>query len=136
MQTFIKQNKSRIIHIILIFYWLVLFIATTLPGKEVPDVGISDKVEHFTAYGILSILLYLTFVSQKNFPLLNKYPVLFTILICAMYGIIDELHQLLIPGRSCDIYDFFADFIGVMLGQLIITLLTQVRFLRNLFSFD
>lgn len=136
MLILIKQNKTKLVHTLLVIYWIVLFIATSLPGKEVPDVGISDKIEHFTAYGFLSILLYLTFLSQKKYRLFSRNPALFTILIISLYGIMDELHQLLIPGRSCDIHDFFADFIGVLVGLIIVTLLTQSRVFKNIFSFD
>jgi VanZ family protein len=36
---------------------------------------------------------------------------------------LDELHQLFIPGRSCDILDWTADTAGVIIGVIIMTLL-------------
>ena len=40
----------------------------------------------------------------------------YAILFSAVYGIIDELHQSLIPGRSCDILDWIADILGAFLS--------------------
>ena len=41
------------------------------------------------------------------------------IIIASVYGIFDELHQLLIPGRSAEFLDWLADFFGAMTGVLI-----------------
>lgn len=117
-------------------YWLILFAATTIPGKQVPNIGVSDKIEHFAAYSVLSFLLYLTFISQQKIKLLYYYPLLFTILVSALYGVLDELHQILIPGRSCDTFDIIADFMGALLGILIVTQITKIPAVKRILSFD
>lgn len=40
------------------------------------------------------------------------------VLITSTYGIIDEIHQSFVPGRSCSIFDWIADTGGAILGAL------------------
>ena len=107
----------------LIFYWLIILTLTSLPGNDVPDVKINDKIEHFLAFGGLGFLLYLSLKVQDKVKIIKKLPWLFTILLVALYAAFDELHQLFIPGRMCDIKDWIADMIGVTIGVMSMALL-------------
>jgi VanZ family protein len=120
---YLRKNKIYLIYLPLGLYWIALFIATSIPTEYIPAVGVSDKLNHFFAYLVLSVLLYLTFIFQEKAPLLREYPATFTLLIGSVYGIIDELHQLLIPGRHAEVLDWIADFLGVIAGILIVKLL-------------
>ncbi len=121
MSNFTGNNKAKLINVVLGIYWLILFIATTLPGKDLPKTGIGDKTEHFTAYGILSVLLSLSMMFQDKYFLIKKHFALAALTVISVYAALDELHQLFIPGRSCDILDWSADFIGASIGILIVT---------------
>ena len=114
-----------LVYLPLIFYWLLLFTLTTLPSKSIPAIGVNDKVEHLLAYFGLSFLLYLTLLFQKKSILFKKNALLFTLTFVFLYGIIDEVHQLLIPGRSCEFFDFTADMLGGILGVIIIRILIR-----------
>jgi VanZ family protein len=107
----------------LIFYWLLILTLTSLPGNDMPNIKIWDKLEHFLAFGGLGFLLHLSLRVQNKFIVLKKLPWLFTILIVACYAAFDELHQLFIPGRSCDINDWIADMIGVTIGVVLMALM-------------
>ncbi|HEX2962766.1 MAG: VanZ family protein [Ignavibacteria bacterium] len=126
MFKYLERNKMYFIYIPLVLYWIVLFVATTLPGNDVPSLGVSDKIEHFTAYMVLSVLLCFTYLFQKKFRLLSSRPFLMTILTVTVYGALDELHQLLVPGRSCDILDLTADVTGALLGLLLVFIIKQL----------
>ncbi|MGE5402208.1 MAG: VanZ family protein [Ignavibacteriales bacterium] len=126
MLSFFERNKKYLIYFPLIVYWIILFIATTLPGKDVPSLGISDKIEHFTAYMILSVLLCFTYMFQRRFSILYLRPFLMTIVTVTLYGAMDEIHQLFVPGRSCDPLDLAADVTGATLGLLIVFLIKQI----------
>lgn len=104
-------------------YWLLILVLTSLPGKDLPNVEMSDKVEHLLAFGGLGFLLNLSLRIQDKFTLVKKYPAWSTILIVSAYAALDELHQIYIPDRSCDILDWTADTIGVTIGVIIMTLL-------------
>lgn len=118
MINFLKSNKVYLIYFPLVIYWLILFIATSIPTDYIPSVGIGDKFSHFFAYLVLSFLLYFTFILQEKFDILKRYPATFSILIASLYGIIDEFHQMLIPGRSAEFFDWVADFAGAIAGVL------------------
>ena len=123
MFNFLERQKLVLVYLPLIFYWIILFTLTTLPAQSVPSVGVSDKIEHLLAYFVLSILLYLTLLFQKKSIMLKNYAMLFTLLIVFTYGVLDEVHQLMIPGRSCELLDFLADVFGGIIGIIVIKIL-------------
>jgi len=112
----IETNKKWLVYLPLIIYWILLFVATTLPSKDMPDTGVSDKVEHFTAYMILAVLLNLTLMFQNKYLNLKKKAWLYTLIVILTYAGLDEFHQLFIPGRDCDILDWLSDSAGVLIG--------------------
>lgn len=122
MLEYLRKNKIYLVYLPLGVYWIALFIATSIPTEYIPSVGVSDKLNHFFAYMVLSVLLHLTFIFQEKLPLLREYPASFTLLIGCVYGIVDELHQMLIPGRHAELLDWIADFFGVIAGVLIVKL--------------
>lgn len=125
MFNYLERNKIVLVYLPLIFYWILLFTLTSLPSTTVPSVGVSDKIEHFLAYFGLSFLLNLTLLFQKKSRLLKNNALLFTLFFVILYGIADEVHQLLIPGRSCEWLDFLADSVGGILGVLFLQLLMK-----------
>lgn len=125
MYSYLERNRLILIYLPLGLYWLCLFIATTLPGTQVPDVGISDKFSHFFAYMILAILLSLTLMFQQKFTFLSERPFVFTFLVIVTYSIIDEVHQMLIPGRFFELADIAADITGGIIGILLVKLIVR-----------
>lgn len=123
MFKYIELHKKHLVYMPLIFYWLLILTLTSLPGNDMPNIKIWDKLEHFLAFGGLGFLLHLSLRVQNKFIVLKKLPWLFTILIVACYAAFDELHQLFIPGRSCDINDWIADMIGVTIGVVLMALM-------------
>ena len=126
MFEYLERNKIMLVYIPLVLYWIILFTATTLPGNQLPNLGISDKIEHFSAFLILSVLLNLTLLFQRKSRLFFRYATILTIIICLLYGAVDEIHQLIIPGRSADIRDWLADSTGVFLGVFILNLIKNL----------
>ena len=104
----------------LIVYWIILFIATSIPAQSIPSFGVGDKVNHFLAYLILAILLYLTLSFQEKSMFAKRNAALLTIAVILPYGALDELHQMLVPGRSAEFLDWVADAVGAACGVLLI----------------
>lgn len=129
MFNYLEKRKVWLVYIPLVLYWIVLFTATTLPGPQLPDIHIGDKIEHFSAFFILAVFLNLALIYQRKSYFLFKYATLVTIIICFLYGAIDELHQMFIPGRFADIRDWLADSTGVLLGVLVL------NFVKNLLNY-
>lgn len=83
------------------------------------------KGAHFFAYFVLGILIYsflLEFIKKKYKILL------FTVLLCMSFALLDELHQYFIPGRSARIFDVCIDTCGATLGC---TIAIFFSFLKN-----
>ena len=120
MFDYIEKRKKYLIYVPLIIYWLALFIATSIPAESLPATGVSDKIEHLSAYFILTIFLSLVFLYQNRYSWLKKYFLILAFLVSSFYGSVDELHQLIVPGRQCDILDWTADAIGAFLGIMLI----------------
>lgn len=109
----------------LALYWVILLTATSLPAPDLPDVWGSDKLKHYLAYGVLSFLLNLTMLVQERQKYTPQKAALVTIVICFFYGVLDELHQIFIPGRSCELLDLIADIIGAVTGSIIVLFLAR-----------
>jgi VanZ family protein len=122
---FLEGRKKLFVYAPLIIYWTILFTATTLPVESVPTFAISDKINHLVAYFILSALLYLTLIYQRKSKTLFTHAPSAAILIASVYGALDEIHQIFIPGRFADILDWLADFVGSLLGVLLISYLIK-----------
>ena len=68
---------------------------------------------HFTIYMILGILVTLL-VREYN---VSFYKCLFiSLLVCLLYSISDEIHQLFVLGRSGEILDVLIDTSGSFIG--------------------
>ena len=117
MYSFIKRNRIKVLLIPLILYWIILFIGTSLPSDHISTiVDIGDKLKHFTAYLVLAFLLSLNLHFQDKWKGLATNYLIFTFIICTTYGILDELHQILVPNRSAEFYDWVADLFGSTFG--------------------
>lgn len=72
------------------------------------------KLAHFTEYLILG---FLTINMLNKNDISKKY--LLSILICIIYATSDEIHQIFVPGRACQLVDVTIDFIGALTGIFI-----------------
>lgn len=117
----LKTRKVLLVYIPLIIYWIIIFIATTIPVDTMPKLfNAQDKIEHFTAYFILEILLAFTFHFQNKNETVKRNPIFFSILVLIIYAAFDEIHQYFIPGRYADVLDWVADVIGGLLAIIFV----------------
>ena len=72
------------------------------------------KLAHIIEYFILYLFTYNCF---KEYSIKYKYV---SIIFCIFCGLIDEVHQLFINGRSGQIIDVFVDLVGIIIGYIII----------------
>lgn len=105
-----------LINLPLLVHWLTIFTLTSLPAESLPSVSLGDKIEHLIAYLVLGFFLYFNILFQNNWSLLKRNIFLSAFLIALLYGAFDELHQLLIPGRSAEFIDWIADVTGAIIG--------------------
>jgi VanZ family protein len=108
--------SRRILWIITICYWVILFAVTHTPrAPVVPGLKLSDKLMHAGAYFILAGMLYLTL--WKTWP--DCTIVWWVIALVLAYGVLDEQTQKLV-GRDCELADWLADAGGGIAAMLIL----------------
>lgn len=97
---------------------VLILVAILMPGSDVPSVGIPniDKLIHMGMFGTLSLCYYGEYIS-----LYKRLPKFLTPWICMeVYALLTEVMQLFVQGRSCDVIDFIADSIGILLVIVIL----------------
>ncbi len=81
--------------------------------RIVSAIGIANhyvrKTAHFMIYAILAVLVYNLMAS---YGIKRSKVVLFAALVCLVYAISDEIHQIYVPGRAGQIKDVLIDFSG------------------------
>ncbi len=109
--------NRRVRFVIFVLWMLLIFAVSSWPSLQSPEIGIIgvDKIAHFTQYFIAGILLALYLKSKQT--VMKIIIVRFTLL--ALFCIVDEIHQLWIPGRSVSIYDAIANLSGIFFSLLI-----------------
>lgn len=86
----------------------VIFGLSSVSGSDI-RVGIDISAPaHFTEYAILGGLLVLAFDRSDR--------VLAAAALASAYGVSDELHQILVPGRMSDPMDWVVDTAGAIAG--------------------
>lgn len=104
------------------FYWrffhalcaVVILAFSSIPftgSQEEPSL-VSDKLIHFTEYGIFGFLGGLAYLETRRGLVL-------LLVFGAAFAGLDEFWQSFVPGRNSDLYDFWADQAGHVLGALI-----------------
>jgi VanZ family protein len=93
----------------------LIFYLSSQPSIETPALFPGqDKLFHLVEFGILGFLVMGTLrASPQGYPRRQVWQVAFAVM---LYGILDEVHQYFVPGRSADVYDVLADTIGGLLG--------------------
>lgn len=109
---------------ILAVYWGLLFVATHIPKiPENLEPGVSDKWMHYAAYGGLAFLLAFSVSHAKGGSGRLTWRLAGCVMIiCAVYGVVDELLQGLV-SRQPDLRDWVADVLGSATGTLLYGLL-------------
>jgi VanZ family protein len=83
-----------------------------MPGGKVPDLpGVSDKVEHFVAFTLLSFWFSSILVRRDFF---------WMALVLLAFGVLIEVAQeLMRRGREGEVLDVAADGCGIVVGMLL-----------------
>lgn len=97
--------------IVLVLYLLVIVVLSLIPSPELPNVKLSDKLEHAIAYAGLATLL----VAGVNLRRVSARSLVLAFVIANLFGIGLELIQPM-TGRTRDVNDMIANFIGSLIG--------------------
>jgi VanZ family protein len=109
--------------------WAVVILTLTLATGNTHsniDQPYLDKVIHGVMFGVLSFLMIVGLKKQHTSSILKLQAVRYTIIICCVYGVIIELIQFMIPGRSMELMDMAANAIGVLFGLFLFELIYKI----------
>jgi len=77
-----------------------------------PNIVNFDKFAHFSVFGLLATLVLRPFRTRAF---------TWAVLIVAIFGASDEIHQSFTPGRSMDYHDWMADTAGAIVAVAVYT---------------
>jgi VanZ family protein len=87
----------------------------SLGALAVPEVSFGDKAVHLLEFAGLASLL--THAATATWPTRSAWRLVAVVtLIATAWGVLDEIHQSFVPGRSADLLDIVADQLGAWLG--------------------
>lgn len=112
---------------------IVKFIENAVPSFKSSGVAlyletIVRKCAHFFEYSVLGFLVFGFFNYKSVSP---KAKILFSALVCTVYAVSDEVHQLFVEGRACRAYDVLIDFFGSVVGIFAFLMLTYIAAKRQ-----
>jgi len=115
---FVLLFRMKKIYWLSVVIWMgVIFYLSSLTGSGVSS-GVPSWILHIGVYLILGMLVGISLKSK------NYY--LFGLVICVLYGLSDEIHQLFVVGRVFSFYDVFFDGLGSLIGLIF------VKFKKNI----
>ena len=103
-----------------ILYTILIFVLSSLPKEALPPSPFLhfDKITHFTEYLVYAAFLMLAFTTAKS-PNVVKNALKLSLAVGIIYAASDEIHQLFVSGRECNILDFVADSMGIVAGSVL-----------------
>jgi VanZ family protein len=95
--------------------WMAVIFAVSSMKVPARVAAIPDWSTHGSAYAVLSLLCCRALAGGIGGALRRRDAIL-AIVLCAAYGVTDELHQRLVPGRDAALADVAKDAAGAVAG--------------------
>ena len=138
-----NNKKKRIILLILIIIWAVLvfylsnqepddssslsFLVTSFFIKNEEAAALIEpyvrKIAHLSEYMVGGILFSSLF---STYDWKDEKIILISVLTGAWYAGLDEIHQLLVPGRAGRFVDVYIDTLGVAIGTVLVLIINKI----------
>jgi VanZ family protein len=110
--TFSAANTAKIFDPLLRFL---------IPGISTAAVDVGHmlirKLAHFTEYGILFWLLVRGPMAERPY---------LALMLCIVYALTDEGHQVFVPGRTASLYDVALDSSGALFSHFLTTAIAEI----------
>lgn len=113
--------KNRIVFKGMFWVWTVLLVTlTSVPQLKMPIEHVLniDKLAHLGFYTIWAVLFILMFHPRMWNTVRRRI-----LLLSLWVPLLDELHQIPIPGRMFSVWDLLADLVGIGLAILLMQVL-------------
>ena len=124
MNQMAERRGATLRMLVPIAYMALIFALSSIPstsgagdfGVRRPDTWLSSPIQnslHIPVYGLLAVLLWWSLIPWARSARLQATT---ACLVAGAYGVLDELHQMIVPGRSSSITDVLLNFAGVAVG--------------------
>jgi VanZ family protein len=103
----------------LVLWLLVIFGLSSIPNNFEPsDSSIpADKIAHAIEFAVLALII--AWMLLTRMPGVTPVAVVgATVCLASLYGVTDEFHQYVVPGRDVSAPDLAADIVGATVGAL------------------
>ncbi len=118
INNFLVKYRLFFLVVLLLAYCFLITVMSSIYQPYYIKINHLDKLFHFSAYALLSGILFSFFVYQDKISFLKTYPVLCTFLFATSFGIMNELLQIFIPYRTFNKLDIIANMLGVLVAIL------------------
>lgn len=103
-------SRGRLYRALFLGWAALTFLLTSIPRMSLaPDVPHVDKVAHFLFYGVMGLTCALW---RRESGRSRKSAALAAWALMLLLGAVDEIHQIWIPGREADLFDWMMDAAG------------------------
>ena len=119
---------KKLVLITTLGYIIALATVSLIRLNNLPDVGVSfgDKIFHFLAYAILTLLCFATL--SLTFSLEKTRAILIAVIFAIIFGtIIEVLQDTMTDFRALDVYDVLANSLGALLTSVILFSKNRLR---------
>ncbi len=114
-----SQGNWPVLWLAAIAWMSVIFAASAWPEHGPPSARGTDKVLHFVAYAVLTVLLFCCWRATGRRPRLIA-SVCYAATAAIVYGMLLELYQLRVPSREFQWSDILANCAGVVIAALLL----------------
>jgi len=134
----IHKDLTLLLYLTPALIWAIgIFVIISIPSSAIPksrllNIEHIDKVIHFLLFFGFSLLLSFGFYKQHVYANTQKYYMLYAISISVFYGGLTEIIQaVMLSSRFGNVWDFFANSAGALMGVLVFSMLTNSRLFKN-----
>ena len=103
-----------------------IFYAQSMSNAPPPPGPLTDKHEHFFFYGVLAVLALRAFANAQ-WRRVGAATALGAIVFSSLYGVVNELHQRFVPGRSYEVADMIANATGASVAVVLVWAWSIIR---------
>jgi VanZ family protein len=100
-------------------YMALIFVLSSIPNPPTLAQAPSDKGLHFLLYAGLGTLVVRALAGGFGRPVTIR-TVFIAVIVSALYGASDEIHQHFVPPRQMEAFDLAADTLGAAASALVL----------------
>ena len=129
-----RNPRHVVLRLPAVAYMVFIFYMSSGPIESDSLQSFPDYILHSAGDALLYLLVHVAFHGSFR-PARGRGGYLLPLLITALYGLSDEIHQSFVPTREASFRDLVADIGGGVIGVAISLVLRRVPYLQQLFDY-